>query len=299
MGETDITNLANEFFSKSADELRDNQEISKKELEQKTELLVNEALQIMEQKYGEPGKEPKPYHNPNHLKAVWTAAKKIANKMGLNREDQLLLKIAVFWHDLDSNQDSGVDEVKTAKSIMDRMMELNFAPLQIRKVVEAVLATRWYNDANGAIAQRVNNLLAKEVAAKFDYDLPVGATTFSSGLSPIETLSILKFKKIMADADIYHTGSDWNTYYANSILICREVGVLPNHPEPYTPEEWDHFYEVQINILEGFTKRVSGRTKDSDPTSFGYYTKEAQEVLPHAKGNLEKLKQLRAELKLS
>jgi hypothetical protein len=295
-----ILNMSEELNTKTlGDELWQapaNSEITKAEFEEKSQQLIAEAISIMDEKYGPEGKEPKLYHNPLHIDSVWLKAKEIARKSVLSAEDTLLLKIAAHWHDVDSNQETGVDEIKSSNTIMKKMIEMGFKPIHIRKVVEAILATQWYNDDNGAIAQKVNSILGQKVPTPSAFGFPEGATTLKSNLKPKEMQEVLQLKKIMADADLYGMGSEWDTYFPESILICRELGILPEHAEPYSEEEWIKFYDVQINLLEGFTQRSSARTKDEgNPTHFGYYTAEAQSLLPHTQSNLEKLRELRAE----
>ncbi|NCN44986.1 MAG: hypothetical protein COU63_00200 [Candidatus Pacebacteria bacterium CG10_big_fil_rev_8_21_14_0_10_36_11] len=268
-----------------------------KELEAKAEQLIAEAYFLMNEKYGTKGKEPRIYHNPEHINTVMAVAEKIAQKMGLPKEDTILLRIAVAWHDIDSNQESGIDEIKTATTVMKRMAELNFPPIQIRKVIETILATQWYMDTNGAIAQKINNLLGKR---KNTIVPTLGGgeevTTWDANLNTKDSIGILKLKKIMADADLCGMGSEWNTYLNGAIKICRELGILPSHEEPYTDEEWIKFYKSQETILTGFLKRESARTKENQPTTYGYYTAAAQEILPHVAENLVKTQQILGEL---
>lgn len=295
-----MVNMNEELNTKTlSDELwqaPQNSEMTKVEFEEKSQQLIDEAIAMMSDKYGAEGKEPKLYHNPEHVERVWKIAEEIARRMMLSDEDKILLKIAVYWHDVDSNQETGVDEIKSSNTIMRRMMEMGFKPIHIRKVVESILATQWYNDDNGAIAQKVNSVLGQEISVPRSFGFPEGAVTYKSGLRPDEMREVLQLKKIMADADLYGMGSKWDTYFPEAILICRELGILPEHQEPYSEEEWIKFYDVQINLLEGFVQRSSGRTKNADdPTQLGFYTDAAQKLLPHTQDNLNKLRELRAE----
>ena len=102
------------------------------------------------------------YHNVNHTKDVLQAAIGLAQKEGVNGEELMLLKTAVWFHDSGftvqnkNNEEIGCAIAKIA------LPDLNYTPDQIEKICSMIMATK--------IPQSCTNLLDQIICdADLDY----------------------------------------------------------------------------------------------------------------------------------
>ena len=209
------------------------------------------AVDLMEKQYGPESKKFKPYHNQEHVKLVLNYLEKIAKKANISEQDQQLLKLALAWHDIDSETPE-LAEFKSAEVIALIMQQTGFSGNEIQDVIDIVLATRYYFK-DGIMHQSVEPENEEQAA----------------------DTRIQLLKSIAADADMYNLGVDWILYTQEARKYAQELGKLPRDRQPTIEEERD-FWIWQDNFFTGFAKR-------------GYYTEAAKTIYDQFEINRSKV----------
>lgn len=205
-------------------------------LEEATYTLANQALTIIEEKYGFSSTNHLGYHDTEHTKQVIDAASTLGN-MAVHRDkidvlDRYLLIIAAAFHDIEQDKGSGNNEVVSALEAKRAMAKNNvFDEREVSLVEDAILATRVTYDA-GHLQQSASNY----------------------------------FTQLLADADLVSLGSDTESYWSRAVglfhewygndcidtanritFMSHQVALLKTHVY-YTPEANEIFTNQPVNL---------------------------------------------------
>ena len=82
------------------------------------------------------------YHNYEHTREVVRAVKEISNSMGISPEDEEVLLLAAWFHDLGYCKGNIHHEEESRKIALDFLEQKNYDPVRATKVGECIMATR-------------------------------------------------------------------------------------------------------------------------------------------------------------
>jgi predicted metal-dependent HD superfamily phosphohydrolase len=133
--------------------------------------LIQDAYEIVDQKYGLDSPNPKDYHNAEHardvVEAAWIIADIAAASGNIDESEKDLAVIAAAYHDVEQDLGSGDNEAASADLAERKMVEAGiFTPVEIQKVRNAILKTETFlrNGRRIQLACEADDYLAQIVA---------------------------------------------------------------------------------------------------------------------------------------
>ena len=201
------------------------------ERETQIALLVDQAYEIIEQKYGLGSPNPKEYHNADHARDVVGSAALIADiaaaSGNIEDSEKGLAIIAAAYHDVEQDLGKDLDEAASAELAAQKMSETgNFTPDEIQAVKDAILATKYRIDDDGRLTQS---------AASDNY-----------------------LAQIVADADLANLGKEPADYWDRSVKFFHET-----HPgQELEGEVLREFADSQVKLLRNhrfYTREAENR----------------------------------------
>lgn len=135
-------------------------------------LLIDQALVEIEEKYGKNGTHPLTYHNTEHTKDVINAVELMGKQaVGVNNitdRDLQLLQLAASYHDIEHGLHGRANEDKSIEIVTAKMKQHTvFSSNDINIVKKLILATITNVD-NGTIVQSATENYLEEIIADAD-----------------------------------------------------------------------------------------------------------------------------------
>lgn len=208
------------------------------EVDPVADVLINRALTIVHDRYGDNSDNPRAYHNVDHTLDVLEATELLGDTAiaccKINPDDKRLLLIAAAYHDTEQSFGSGENEHASAKLAIAHMKETGaFSEEERQKVHRGIMATQ-ANIKNGVITQSAGNYYFGQILADADlasvgrptaHYMEVVANLFRE-LHPEEEIGGEAYADFMAEQVFFLNHHRFNTPEADKLFPHKQENVL-------------------------------------------------------------------------